>query len=206
MTTKTCKTCNRILLLDSEHFYKDKSKPTGFYPKCKQCAQAYERTPKRKATIRRREHSKHYRAVDRISAYKRIAKRASNALCRKCGKNPPLPFMNGKTQFRLCELCYLKRKATQHLGSSKHWQALQAKLVSQNYQCAYTGTPLVLGLNDSVDHIYPKFKYPDRRNSLDNIEWVTREMNKIKFGYTPKEILAYFQNVLNYRLHKGENR
>ena len=48
MKTKLCKTCRRTLPLDSEHFYQDRSKSTGFYSKCKQCAQAYAHTPERR--------------------------------------------------------------------------------------------------------------------------------------------------------------
>jgi len=58
------------------------------------------------------------------------------------------------TEHRVCEACYFQNAAKARLGSRTHWQALRDHLIAQDFTCPYTGTRLVLGVNDSVDHIY----------------------------------------------------
>jgi 5-methylcytosine-specific restriction endonuclease McrA len=56
------------------------------------------------------------------------------------------------------------------LGSSKYWSRLRDKLVSQGYRCVYTGELLVLGVNDSLDHIYPASRFPERAKDPNNLK------------------------------------
>jgi len=96
-------------------------------------------------------------------------------------------------------MCYLKKIARNRLGSNRYWTQLRNKLTQQNYRCVYTGTPLQLGVNDSLDHIYPVQRFPDRAHDPNNVEWVTREINEMKRDRTPDEFLSLIQRILNNR-------
>jgi CRISPR/Cas system Type II protein with McrA/HNH and RuvC-like nuclease domain len=85
------------------------------------------------------------------------------------------------------------------LRSSHHWRAIRAKFEAQGGRCAYTGQPLILGLNDSLDHVYPVSRYPARAEDPANIEWTTREVNQMKRDRTPAEFLALLKVILDYR-------
>lgn len=88
--------------------------------------------------------------------------------------------------------------ARRNLGSNRHWKAIKNKLQEQGYICPYTGEKLVLGVNASLDHIYPVFHYPDLKNDPENVEWVTQEINEMKRDRTPQEFLALISHILNY--------
>lgn len=122
-------------------------------------------------------------------------------LCVACGKTP-MPSMAKKNLWRLCETCYLKKRARMRLGNGQHWVAIKEKLIAQNFQCAYTGAQIILGVNDSLDHIYPVHKFPNLKSDLHNVEWITREINEMKGDRTPGEFLSVIQHILNYQ-HNG---
>jgi 5-methylcytosine-specific restriction endonuclease McrA len=143
-----------------------------------------------------RERDKGYQSV-------RQGKHLSSGFCVQCGKNSPLPAFAQNPRYRLCEPCYLKKASRLRLGSRKHWKALQDRLIEQGYRCAYTGTPLILGKNDSLDHIYPAERFPEKRTDPTNIEWVTREVNEMKRDRTPDEFMALLQLILETRLGRS---
>lgn len=126
-------------------------------------------------------------------------KRLANGMCSDCGKRSPLETMLKNDQYRLCEICYLQKISRSQLGSRKHWITLQQKLIEQEYRCPYTGELLVLAVNDSVDHIYPKARYPELALDPTNIEWVTREANEMKRNRTPDEFVAFMRHIIKYR-------
>src|SRR5260370_40406460 len=82
------------------------------------------------------------------------ARWTSAGLCAGCAQRPPLATLRENTEHRVCEECYFHNAARARLGSRTHWQALRDRLIAQDFTCPYTGTRLVLGVNDSVDHIY----------------------------------------------------
>jgi hypothetical protein len=101
-------------------------------------------------------------------------------LCAACGQRPPLATLRENTEHRICEVCYFQNAAKARLGSRMHWQALRDRLIAQDFTCPYTGTRLVLGVNDSVDHVYPIARFPKLRDDPANIEWGSprRERNE----------------------------
>lgn len=133
----------------------------------------------------------------------RRAKHIAVGMCGNCGKKPPLPAMVHNERYRLCEKCYLQKTSMMRLGSRKLWRVLAEKLEGQNYRCAYTGDKLILGLNDSIDHILPASRYPQYKTDPANVEWVTREVNEMKRDRTPEEFLGLIQTILRHR--KGIN-
>jgi hypothetical protein len=139
--------------------------------------------------------------ASRNAVYQKKArdKRLAMGMCSDCGQNPPIESMQNNEQYKLCESCYLQKVSRIRLGSRKHWAILKQRLVEQNYRCAYTGTLLVLGVNDSLDHIYPVSRYPEIANDPINTEWVTREINVLKQDRTPDELLALFRHIIQHR-------
>jgi hypothetical protein len=65
------------------------------------------------------------------------------------------------------------------------------------------GIPLTLGVNDSLDHIYPLARFPERATDPTNIEWVSRKINEMKRDRTPDEFLALIGQILDYR-HRSQ--
>jgi hypothetical protein len=121
--------------------------------------------------------------------------------CASCLKTPYL--VNTVKSFPLCETCYFKQKARRNLGNGLFWQQIKAKLEQQNYLCPYTGEKLILGVNDSLDHIKPINHFPELKNDIENIEWTTRAINEMKRDRTPEQFLSFIQHILNYKSKLG---
>src|SRR3982751_6767776 len=110
-----------------------------------------------------------------------------NEQCHLCGTKLILPPVEGKRN--ICQTCYLKRSASSALGSSSHWPLLLAKLNKQGWRCAYTGIPLVLRENASIDHILPVSRYPKFRHNINNVEWVDWRVNHMKLSMKKTEFI-----------------
>lgn len=124
-------------------------------------------------------------------------KNVANGVCTACGKHQSLPSMTGK-KYSLCERCYFKKTSTDCLKTAKYAEALGQKLHDQNYRCAYTGELIVLGLNDSLDHVLPISKFPKLRSDPTNVEWVTRKVNCMKWDSTREEFIATAYAVIRH--------
>lgn len=114
-------------------------------------------------------------------------------LCLQCGENDKM------IHSVLCQTCHIKVKSYRHLTTSSHWKMLLTLLDSQDWKCPYTGEPLVLGLNDSVDHKLPQTKFPEQASDISNLEWVTEAVNRMKADKTPDEFLALIKQIHDYR-------
>lgn len=128
-------------------------------------------------------------------AFRRRA--VSLGLCTNCGKNKCLPAMKNRFE-SFCERCYMKKTSTSCLRSAKYAEVLFTKLKQQKYRCAYTGEKLELGLNDSLDHILPISRFPHLRCDPDNVQWVTRRVNCLKWDSTPEEFLETARLIVSY--------
>lgn len=111
----------------------------------------------------------------------------NNGGCRSCRRSDVEIVTSKKT--KLCISCYVRRCATQRLGSSFYWKDLIRKLEDQNYRCPYTGILLKPGDNMSLDHILPTSRFPDLAGSIDNVEWVLDRVNLMKGNLTKEEFL-----------------
>lgn len=118
-------------------------------------------------------------------------------LCTSCGKKPYLlTFKDANKITRLCQVCHLKQTSAGRFGSTKYWKSLLSILEQQNWTCPYSGDKIVLGVNDSMDHILPISKHPERKFDMDNIQWVTRAVNTMKFDLLEHEFLAEIVKVI----------
>lgn len=124
-----------------------------------------------------------YRTADKL--------KAPRGVCVTCRTEQCLPsLIDAKLYRRICQKCYLKQSSCSQLGSSKYWKQLLQKLENQQFCCIYSGDKIILGVNDSIDHIYPKSKYPDRALDLSNVQWVTRTVNYSKGCLTHDEFFG----------------
>ncbi len=118
-------------------------------------------------------------------------------LCNRCGKRPCLPSMKDRCD-SFCEPCYFKKTSIDCLKTAKHAELIGEKLRAQCYRCAHTGELIVLGLNDSLDHILPTSKFPELRSDPANVEWVTRKVNCMKWDSTRDEFIATAYAVVRH--------
>jgi 5-methylcytosine-specific restriction endonuclease McrA len=135
----------------------------------------------------------------------RSASLSEQGLCASCGKEPHMSIygdMRPDVMTRQCKICYLKLSSCGRFGSIKYWEILLNILEKQDYRCAYTGEKLILGVNDSIDHILPRSRYPDLTLDPSNIQWVTRVINTMKLNLLDCEFLTEIEKVARYL---GEN-
>jgi hypothetical protein len=116
-----------------------------------------------------------------------------------CGASSALPSLAANTKYRLCAPCHLKKLSRQRLGSNQHWTVLLDKRTAQGSRCAYSGAPLMLGVNDSLDHTFPALRFPELAHDPENSEWVSREINEMKRDRTPEEFLSLLCAILACR-------
>lgn len=114
--------------------------------------------------------------------------RKAAGLCSTCGK--PLDTENSH-----CFTCWLRNRATSHLGSSKLWPVLLGVWNKQGGICPYTGEVLVPGRNASLDHITPVAR--GGSNDPDNLEWISTRVNIAKSDMTRDEFIAFVRSLAN---------
>lgn len=130
---------------------------------------------------------------------RRALKFIASGLCTLCGKEPYMPNLKDVGQItRLCQRCHLERKSAQRLGSTQHWKSLLSILDRQNWICPYSGDNIILGDNDSVDHILPISKYPDREFDITNVQWTTQVINIMKSNLIDCEFLTEIEKIVKY--------
>jgi hypothetical protein len=74
-------------------------------------------------------------------------------------------------------------------GRDASGQRLKKMLEAQGFKCAYTGKPLALGVNASIDHKNPRGRFPSQRSVWKNVEWVDLEVNRAKRLLTKAEFI-----------------
>lgn len=88
---------------------------------------------------------------------------------------------------KLCEICWYKRKAGDHLKNPQQWSLLKQLIESQNFTCAYTGIIIKPGINASLDHKIPPRK--DGTFTIDNVQWTDITINYVKRNLTHQEFI-----------------
>jgi len=132
--------------------------------------------------------------------YERINRLNKLGLCVRCGQFSQLlgKTRNGELH-TTCQRCYLKHVSSSNLGTRNYATALFAKLKAQNYKCPYTGDDLILGDNAWIDHIMPRSRFPELAQDINNVEWVTETVNRMKQDRTPDEFLTLIKQIHSYR-------
>lgn len=115
--------------------------------------------------------------------FKQLASsRARQGLCR-CGSNA-----NIFEGVPICTNCWFKRIALMTTGSKRNGQAIQLLFEQQRGKCAYSDELLIPGQNACIDHKVPRSR--GGTNDIDNLQWVTKTINRIKGTMTHEEFVA----------------
>lgn len=112
--------------------------------------------------------------------------------CQRCASSR-LPNSNN-----FCERHYLSDLAYKSLGSKSNWEFIKKLLESQNYKCAYTGIPLVLGVNASIDHIKSIKHNPNLKHDPNNICWADIEINRMKREHSEERFIELCSLVVTH--------
>lgn len=131
------------------------------------------------------------------------AERIAAGLCFRCGREPIATRhrrIQAQTKGRqpLCRSCYIKVAANTALGSDLLAPLLEAKLEAQGGRCPYTGEILILGMNDSIDHILPISRFPELAGDINNVEWVSLSTNIMKRHLTKEEFLEQIRLIARH--------
>ena len=112
-----------------------------------------------------------------------------NKKCYDCGLD---------TSNKRCITCYLKIISSNIFRTEKRYKELQELFDKQNGLCNYTGRQLILQENCELDHIMPKAK--GGSNSMDNLQWLHRDINKMKHDLTEDIFFASIKEISNHTL------
>lgn len=126
--------------------------------------------------------------VQKNSATKRYTERKVNKACFNCGSERILQSTLGKKR-QFCEDCYFKDKAKEHFQQAELGKALRDIFHRQEGKCAYSGIELLLGVNDSIDHIKPMAIYPNLAKDIANICWADKRVNEMKRDMSADDFL-----------------
>ena len=63
--------------------------------------------------------------------------------------------------------------------------------------CAISGEDLIPGANMSLDHIKPTSVYPDLKNDINNVQWVTKWVNVAKWNLDMDDFVKRCVNIVN---------
>lgn len=110
-------------------------------------------------------------------------------LCMECGE---------KTKHKRCDVCHLKMISSNIFGTTKRFKELGKLFALQNGRCKYSGRTLILQENCELDHIMPRAK--NGTNTISNLQWLHRDVNKMKHDMTEDEFFSSIQDISNHIL------
>lgn len=94
---------------------------------------------------------------------------------------------------RLCWNCWFKSFSLKIFNTLSKGDELRKLFDQQEGCCFYTGTKLVPGQNASLDHQIPTTQ--GGQPSIENLRWVTTQINRIKNDLTHDEFVALCSNI-----------
>jgi len=172
---KKCCKCKREL--DISNFYKNKTKKGGLCNVCKDC------TKEKWAEW-------HKNNKDFINKCQRIKKkeRTQNGLCRHC-LNKQL------SNSKLCKKHWFEDVSYHHFKTTKYGKLLEKLAKEQKYKCIYTDETLIPGTNMSLDHRISKFDNIAMAKDLNNVQWVTKDINIIKNKLSHQNFISLCKKI-----------
>lgn len=134
----------------------------------------------------------------------RFFKSLNQGLCFHCSIERYMDCYKDRSDIKskFCQTCYLKNLSSRHLGGVSKWKELLNILIKQSYTCPYSGDTIVLGVNDSIDHILPKGKYPEKQQDINNLRWVSRTVNIMKYDLLDDEFCTEIIKIAKYLKNK----
>src|SRR6185437_6244321 len=175
---KKCTKCKNKFPRTREFFYSSKNEKDQLHCWCKGCINTSKKIWKKNNK-------------DLAKKYGKIAyrNRCRPGLCNVCIKNNNLP------DNKMCENCWYNDKARLYLKNNKLGFLLKEKAQKQNFKCAYSGDPLIPGLNMSIDHIIAQKVNPKLIHDISNLQWVTKEVNTSKNYLLPEQYVEICKKV-----------
>lgn len=85
-------------------------------------------------------------------------------------------------------------------------EKLENKLQEQNKKCYYTGLPIDLGKNASLDHIFPSSTHPEKRADIENLVWVDKRINYLKSSMQPKMFYEFMLSLKEGIIYLENNK
>lgn len=123
-----------------------------------------------------------------------IERRTKQGRCVVCGTEDSVVPATLATRPH-CESCCFKRTAHNATGKWSQGPLLRELFEKQGRRCAYTGRPLELGVNASLDHKLPRSSHPELRADPNNLHWVDASINSMKHDMTHDEFLSICAEV-----------
>lgn len=129
----------------------------------------------------------------KTSAHRRALKREriGKGICVECDG----PSVQRNTR---CEKHIVAQAASSIFGKRSMAEALWLKFEAQGRRCHYTGLPIAIGVDASIDHVLPKATRPDLAESLDNLVWCHRRLNLCKRDLTGDEFIQLCRMVVRH--------
>jgi 5-methylcytosine-specific restriction endonuclease McrA len=103
-----------------------------------------------------------------------------------------------------CEDHWFRMMSHNALKEGRFSGAIRQLWNKQQGRCAYMGAPLIPGETASLDHIIPRSR--GGSDTIENLEWVSLEVNLAKRNKTREEYLAQCRQVIEYQAEKELNR
>lgn len=104
-----------------------------------------------------------------------------------------------KPKLRCSSMCLFHHVKSICKQDNHYTELLIDKLYSQRFECFYTGTLLLLGINASIDHICPISKFGS--DDISNLVWVDFSVNRMKTDAQVTNFLDDFSNQLTEMNH-----
>ena len=114
--------------------------------------------------------------------------RIAEGLCIYC-PIPARPVVAGQ----YCKEHWFTVFAADRFGDSSLGKEIKSIYEKQNGLCIYSGEPLVLGKNASLDHKIPRCR--GGTDDIDNLQWTTRQVNLAKTDFLHEEFVEFCLKV-----------
>lgn len=113
-----------------------------------------------------------------------------NGICIRC-KDPAVD------RLQFCEKHYFYTKSLYLFNTTRYSDRLKDLLISQQYKCHYSGIPLKIGVNATIDHVIPVSRAPHLSKDINNMIWCDWRINEVKNSMTPEELYALCRLILD---------
>lgn len=118
--------------------------------------------------------------------------RRDAGLCERCGLRPKIGNV------RQCETCWFVVMSHEATGTTTHAEELRALFYANGGRCAYSGAPLEIGVDASLDHRLPVTK--GGTDDVGNLQWVHAAVNQMKWNFTEGQFFAWIRLIHAHRL------
>lgn len=129
--------------------------------------------------------------------------------CRSCKYKNAIVQQNNRLSNNQCKYCsepklsksvwcyvhWFKDAAVRHLKDSNLGINLINLYEKQNRRCVYTGVQLIPNNNMSLDHIKPRYKYPELKHDINNVQWVHCDINTMKNKFCHEKFVKLCKHI-----------